>query len=147
MENRSEDDRPSSALNREIRPESEKCPDWSLIGGSDSETHTFTIYQWMCVNRCTGSRQNTRDTLQCNATLYNLNNYDPKLQQCLDVIAFKDIIYCRQISLCCAGVLKSTCAFSVFQYKLLVRGYNSTCWIKLLWKSQCWYMWENQTKY
>lgn len=40
MEKRSEDERPSSALNREIRPESKNSSDRSLSGGSDSEMHT-----------------------------------------------------------------------------------------------------------
>lgn len=39
MEKRSGDERPSSALSSEIRPGSEARSDWSLSGGSDSETH------------------------------------------------------------------------------------------------------------
>lgn len=52
MEKRSEDDKPSSALSREIQPGSEKCCDWSLSGGSDSETHK--TYESICVKRQRG---------------------------------------------------------------------------------------------
>lgn len=51
IEKRSGDDRPSSALNREIRPESEKFSGRPLSGGSDSETHTYVIYEFMCVHK------------------------------------------------------------------------------------------------
>lgn len=66
MEKRSGDDRPSSALNREIRPESEKFSDWSLSGGSDSETHTHVKYlnEYVCVDAEAG------DTIQ--GTPYSL---------------------------------------------------------------------------
>lgn len=48
MEKRSEDDKPSSALSSEIKPGSERCCcDWSLSGGSDSETHE--TYEPICV--------------------------------------------------------------------------------------------------
>lgn len=141
MEKRSEDDRPSSALSREIRPESEKCSDWSLSGGSDSETHIHKIYEWMCVLRSRGSRQNKRDTPQCNATQYNHINYDPKLpERCTMfehynlqgqyLLSFYWLLYL--ISLCCAGVSgvytqqAHLCCFSVW-IKLLVMGYNDTC--------------------
>lgn len=64
MEKRSEDDKPSSALSREIKPGSERgCCDWSLSGGSDSETHE--IYEVICVKRHRGGRRDAWRTIVC----------------------------------------------------------------------------------